>query len=145
MAEIINLSEAARSTDNALLELQALFADDLVGVESEISKHMQSAAALIPAISEHLIGAGGKRLRPLLTLSAARLSGYEGRHHITMAAAVEYMHTATLLHDDVVDESDMRRGIGQNVEGWQAFGCHHHPKRLAEQKIADQHAGRIAP
>jgi hypothetical protein len=90
MAEIINFSETARSTDNALADLQALFADDLLGVESGISKHMQSAADLIPAISEHLIGAGGKRLRPLLTLSAARLSGYEGHHHITMAAAVEY-------------------------------------------------------
>jgi octaprenyl-diphosphate synthase len=110
MAEIINFSETARSTDNALADLQALFADDLLGVESGISKHMQSAADLIPAISEHLIGAGGKRLRPLLTLSAARLSGYEGHHHITMAAAVEYMHSATLLHDDVVDDSDMRRG-----------------------------------
>ena len=65
---------------------------------------------MIPAISEHLIGAGGKRLRPLLTLSAARLSDYAGHHHITMAAAVEYMHTATLLHDDVVDVSSLRRG-----------------------------------
>jgi octaprenyl-diphosphate synthase len=110
MAEIINFSESARSTDNALSDLQTLFAEELLGVEDEIAKHMQSAAAMIPAISEHLIGAGGKRLRPLLTLSAARLSGYAGHHHITMAAAVEYMHSATLLHDDVVDDSDMRRG-----------------------------------
>ncbi len=110
MAEIINFSETTRGTDDALTDLQSLFADDLQKTELEISKHMQSAADLIPAISDHLIGAGGKRLRPLLTLSAAKLCGYEGQSHITMAAAVEYMHTATLLHDDVVDDSDMRRG-----------------------------------
>ncbi len=110
MAEIINFSETTRGTDNALADLQSLFADDLQRTELQISKHMQSAADLIPAISDHLIGAGGKRLRPLLTLSAAKLCGYKGDGHITMAAAVEYMHTATLLHDDVVDDSDMRRG-----------------------------------
>ncbi|MGC6534841.1 MAG: polyprenyl synthetase family protein [Parvibaculales bacterium] len=110
MAEIINFSESARPTDDALTDLHKLFATDLDGVEAEIAKHMQSAAEMIPAISDHLIGAGGKRLRPLLTLSAARLAGYQGKHHVTMAAAVEYMHTATLLHDDVVDDSDMRRG-----------------------------------
>ncbi len=112
MAEIINFSETAHATDDVLGELQLLFADELRGVEDTIAKHMHSAATLIPDISEHLIGAGGKRLRPLLTLSAARLSGHEkdDTHPILMAAAVEYMHTATLLHDDVVDDSDMRRG-----------------------------------
>lgn len=122
MAEIINFSETTRSTDDALSALQTLFAEDLQQVETQISKHMQSAADLIPAISDHLIGAGGKRLRPLLTLSAAQLCGYDGRGHITMAAAVEYMHTATLLHDDVVDDSDMRRGkpTARNLWGNQA-------------------------
>jgi octaprenyl-diphosphate synthase len=110
MAEIINFSETARATDDALSELHALFEADLKGVENTISAHMHSAAQMIPAISDHLIGAGGKRLRPLLTLCAARLVNYQASHHITMAAAVEYMHTATLLHDDVVDDSDMRRG-----------------------------------
>lgn len=110
MTKIINFSESRRHTDDALSDLQALFGDELRRVETEISNHMKSAAALIPEIGDHLIGAGGKRLRPLLTLSAARLSGYDGDDHITMAAAVEYMHTATLLHDDVVDDSDMRRG-----------------------------------
>lgn len=119
MAEIINFSETTRGTDNALVDLQTLFSEDLQKVEVEISKHMQSAADLIPAISDHLIGAGGKRLRPLLTLSAADLCNYSGTGHITMAAAVEYMHTATLLHDDVVDDSDMRRGqpTARNVWG----------------------------
>ena len=110
MAEIINFSETARPTDDALAELQALFAEELKGVERAIADHMHSAAELIPAVSDHLIGAGGKRLRPLLTLSAARLCDYQGSHDIIMAAAVEYMHSATLLHDDVVDDSDMRRG-----------------------------------
>ena len=110
MAQIINFSDTPQKTDDALTDLQHLFSDKLQGVETEIANHMQSAAELIPAISDHLIGAGGKRLRPLLTLSAAQISGYQGKDDITMAAAVEYMHTATLLHDDVVDDSDMRRG-----------------------------------
>lgn len=122
MAEIINFSETTRGTDDALADLQSLFSDELQSVEAEISKHMQSAAELIPAISDHLIGAGGKRLRPLLTLSAAQLCDYQGQGQITMAAAVEYMHTATLLHDDVVDDSDMRRGqpTARNIWGNQA-------------------------
>lgn len=110
MTKIINFSESRRSTDDALSDLHALFDEDLQQVELAISEHMKSATALIPEIGDHLIGAGGKRLRPLLTLSAARLANYQGHDHITMAAAVEYMHTATLLHDDVVDDSDMRRG-----------------------------------
>ncbi|MBE9606654.1 polyprenyl synthetase family protein [Acetobacteraceae bacterium H6797] len=71
---------------------------------------MQSPVALIPQLAAHLIAAGGKRLRPLLTLAAARLCGYEGDRHMGLAACVEFIHTATLLHDDVVDESDLRRG-----------------------------------
>ena len=110
MAQIINISDTPRQTEDALDALQSLFSDKLQGVETEIAKHMQSAAELIPEITDHLIGAGGKRLRPLLTLSAARLSGYDGKFDVIMAASVEYMHTATLLHDDVVDDSHMRRG-----------------------------------
>src|SRR5690606_5720555 len=66
--------------------------------------------AMIPEVANHLINSGGKRLRPMLTLAMAQISRYEGDGHIRLAAAVEFMHTATLLHDDVVDESDMRRG-----------------------------------
>ena len=65
---------------------------------------------MIPEVANHLISSGGKRLRPMLTLAMARLAGYAGDGHIKLAAAVEFMHTATLLHDDVVDESEMRRG-----------------------------------
>ena len=67
-------------------------------------------APRIPEVTAHLVEAGGKRLRPLLTLAAARLCGYEGEHHLRLAATVEFIHTATLLHDDVVDESARRRG-----------------------------------
>src|SRR4029077_4943067 len=66
----------------------------------------------IPEVANHLIASGGKRLRPMLTLAMARLAGYVGDGHIKLAPAVEFMHTATLLHDDVVDESNMRRGKG---------------------------------
>src|SRR5213593_5133459 len=69
-----------------------------------------SQVALIPQVANHLISSGGKRLRPILTLAMARLAGYPGTGHVKLAAAVEFMHTATLLHDDVVDESEMRRG-----------------------------------
>jgi octaprenyl-diphosphate synthase len=71
-----------------------------------VSEH----APRIPEVTAHLVEAGGKRLRPMLTLAAARLCGYEGDHHIRLAATVEFIHTATLLHDDVVDESGQRRG-----------------------------------
>ncbi|CAI8331531.1 MAG: polyprenyl synthetase family protein [PS1 clade bacterium] len=110
MATIININADQRSTDDALEELHDFFADDLVQVEATLSANLSSAASLIPEVSDHIIGAGGKRLRPLLTLSAAQLCGYQGTRHIMLAAAVEFMHTATLLHDDVVDDSDLRRG-----------------------------------
>jgi octaprenyl-diphosphate synthase len=69
-----------------------------------------SQVTMIPEVANHLISSGGKRLRPMLTLATAALSGYRGDGHVKLAASVEFMHTATLLHDDVVDESDMRRG-----------------------------------
>ena len=110
MATIININADQQTASDTLDDLHLYFADDLSQVEATLAGHLSSAASLIPEVSDHIIGAGGKRLRPLLTLSAARISGYQGTHHITMAAAVEFMHTATLLHDDVVDDSDLRRG-----------------------------------
>jgi len=80
------------------------------GVNAVIMDKMQSDVALIPQLASHIIAAGGKRLRPMLTLAAADLCGYRGDRHIKLAACVEFIHTATLLHDDVVDESDLRRG-----------------------------------
>ncbi|MEO1775839.1 MAG: polyprenyl synthetase family protein [Pseudomonadota bacterium] len=91
--------------------LTALVADDLTAVNALIRERMASEhAPRIPEISAHLIEAGGKRLRPILTLASAQLCGYGGQDHIKLAATVEFIHTATLLHDDVVDESARRRG-----------------------------------
>jgi octaprenyl-diphosphate synthase len=90
--------------------LHALVEADMEAADRLIHDRMSSAVPLIPELTRHLIDSGGKRLRPLLTLAAARLAGYEGEAHAKLAAAVEFIHTATLLHDDVVDESAMRRG-----------------------------------
>ncbi|MEE9387355.1 MAG: polyprenyl synthetase family protein [Paracoccaceae bacterium] len=91
--------------------LASYLADDLGAVNTLIRDRMASQhAPRIPEVTAHLIGAGGKRLRPLLTLAAAHLCGYSGPFHIHLAATVEFIHTATLLHDDVVDKSAQRRG-----------------------------------
>jgi octaprenyl-diphosphate synthase len=83
---------------------------DMLRVNTEIITRTGSEVTMIPEVANHLISSGGKRLRPMLTLAMASLTGYSGDGHIKLAAAVEFMHTATLLHDDVVDESEMRRG-----------------------------------
>lgn len=97
--------------DGPFERLSALVAEDMTEVNAVIRSRMSSEhAPRIPEISGHLIEAGGKRLRPILTLAAAHLCGYQGTDHIKLAAVVEFIHTATLLHDDVVDESEKRRG-----------------------------------
>ena len=103
-------------------EIQALIADDMGAVNSLIQKRLQSDVVLINQLSHYIIGNGGKRLRPMLALLTARACGYKGQQHIDIAAIVEFIHTATLLHDDVVDESDMRRGkdTANNIWGNQA-------------------------
>lgn len=90
--------------------LVRLCASDMDGVNALIRERMQSDVAVIPALADHLIAAGGKRLRPLLTVAAARLCETDNDNHHKLAAAVEFIHTATLLHDDVVDSSRLRRG-----------------------------------
>ena len=111
LAVIVDL-EAARGKgpQPSLDALSALVADDIAKVNALILKHMESPVELIPQLAGHLIAAGGKRLRPMMLLGAAKLCAYDGARHIRLAAAVEFIHTATLLHDDVVDESDLRRG-----------------------------------
>jgi octaprenyl-diphosphate synthase len=94
----------------SLNPMMALIAPDMNGVNAVILERMQSKVALIPELAGHLIAGGGKRMRPMLTLACARLVGYPGTRHHKLAAAVEFIHTATLLHDDVVDGSGMRRG-----------------------------------
>lgn len=98
---------AATPSLDALL---AHVAEDLVAVNALIVEKMQSEVALIPQLAGYIVAAGGKRLRPLLTLATARLCGYRGARQHALAACVEFIHTATLLHDDVVDASDLRRG-----------------------------------
>jgi octaprenyl-diphosphate synthase len=106
------LTEDARAagTGDALDRLIALVADDLAAVNATIIARMDSDVPMIPLLAGHLIESGGKRLRPVLTLAAAGLCGYNGPDHIKLATAVEFIHTATLLHDDVVDNSALRRG-----------------------------------
>ncbi|WP_170002044.1 polyprenyl synthetase family protein [Pseudopontixanthobacter vadosimaris] len=116
-AEVVPLprkrSESVRSADGgqpSLDPILALTAGGMNSVNSIILDRMQSEIPLIPALAGHLISGGGKRLRPMLTLAGAELVGYQGTRHHRLAAAVEFIHTATLLHDDVVDGSDLRRG-----------------------------------
>jgi octaprenyl-diphosphate synthase len=100
----------APSREASLDALISLVAPDMNGVNAVILDRMQSKVALIPELAGHLIAGGGKRMRPMLTLACASLLGYPGTRHHKLAAAVEFIHTATLLHDDVVDGSGMRRG-----------------------------------
>jgi len=90
--------------------IRALVAEDMKAVDTVIQQRLSSDVALVNQLSQYIVNSGGKRLRPLLSLMASRAYGYEGEHHQTLAAIIEFIHTATLLHDDVVDESDMRRG-----------------------------------
>jgi len=94
----------------SLEPMMALVANDMNQVNTVILARMQSRIPLIPELAGHLIAGGGKRMRPMLTLACARLLDYSGTRHHKLAACVEFIHTATLLHDDVVDGSDLRRG-----------------------------------
>src|SRR5499427_8724080 len=96
--------------DASIDRLVEFVAADMELVNRAILSRTSSDVTMIPEVANHLIGSGGKRLRPVLTLAMAQLSGYGGDGHVKLAAAVEFMHTATLLHDDVVDESELRRG-----------------------------------
>ena len=87
-----------------------LLGDDLAGVEDYFKDNMASDAGLINQVGAHILGSGGKRIRPLLLMLCARMTGYKGHRHIHLAGAVEFIHTATLLHDDVVDGAALRRG-----------------------------------
>ncbi|ESQ80094.1 polyprenyl synthetase family protein [Asticcacaulis sp. YBE204] len=98
---------SSKADVNALVRLCEA---DMASVNATITERMQSDVSIIPALAEHLISAGGKRLRPLLCVAAARIAGTTNVHHHKLSAAVEFIHTATLLHDDVVDSSQLRRG-----------------------------------
>ena len=104
-------ASAGRGGEDALTTLVRLVESDLQDCNRTIVARMDSEVSLIPQLAAHLVAAGGKRIRPLLTLAAARLCGYAGARHVKLAACVEFIHTATLLHDDVVDDSKLRRGL----------------------------------
>jgi octaprenyl-diphosphate synthase len=110
MAPVTSSDHSIESPQPSLDPLFRLLGADLDRVNALIVARMHSPVALIPQLAGHIVAAGGKRLRPMLTLASARLCGYRGDRHIALAAAVEFIHTATLLHDDVVDESELRRG-----------------------------------
>ncbi len=111
MATIIDFKTSGELAKKPSLDLlMKLVTKDLDKVNATILEHMQSPVHLIPQLAGHLIAAGGKRLRPMLTLGTAALCQYSGDRHIKLAACVEFIHTATLLHDDVVDASELRRG-----------------------------------
>ncbi len=109
MGVVIPLDDM-RDPAQSLKPLLGLVAEDMQGVNRIILDKAVSDVDLIPKLAHHLIDSGGKRLRPMLALATARLCGYKDAEHIVLAASIEFLHTATLLHDDVVDESDIRRG-----------------------------------
>jgi octaprenyl-diphosphate synthase len=111
LTNVVKLDKERVKSAEALDRLKFLVASDLERVNQVILQQMQSSVPLIPQLAGHLVAAGGKRIRPMLTLAAAKLCDYDGTRHINLAACVEFIHTATLLHDDVVDDSAMRRGV----------------------------------
>jgi octaprenyl-diphosphate synthase len=106
---VVNL-EDKKNNAGSVQPLVDLTRADMGRVNELILSKAGSDVEMIPEVANHLISSGGKRLRPMITLAAARMFGYEGDGHVKLATSVEFMHTATLLHDDVVDESDLRRG-----------------------------------
>jgi len=118
MGNVIKLVRNKYKNDEPIQELLDLIDKDFVKVDELINKQVISEIDRIPDISNHIINLGGKRLRPILTLTTAKICNYRGSMHIKLAAAVELMHTATLLHDDVVDESDIRRGKSASHKIW---------------------------
>ncbi|WP_428032259.1 polyprenyl synthetase family protein [Ancylobacter sp.] len=111
MSVVLPFNSAAELTPEPSIEgIVTLVRADMQRVNALILSRTGSDVAMIPEVAQHLISSGGKRLRPMLTLATGALSGYEGEGTVKLAASVEFMHTATLLHDDVVDDSEMRRG-----------------------------------
>ena len=117
MATVVNLNDE-REKKTSLGPIVDLVQNDMKAVNQVVIDRMQSQVSLIPQLAGHIVAAGGKRLRPMLTLAASRMCGYEGDRHVGLAACVEFIHTATLLHDDVVDESDLRRGFASANAVW---------------------------
>ena len=109
MGVVVPLDEA-REPSQSLAPLLEIVNEDMIAINRIILDKAVSHVDLIPKLTHHLVNSGGKRLRPMLAIAASKLCGYRGEGHVRTAAAIEFMHTATLLHDDVVDDSDTRRG-----------------------------------
>jgi octaprenyl-diphosphate synthase len=114
----VSARDEGRKRPATLDRLTGLLEPDLERVNALILARMQSPVSLIPQLAGRIIAAGGKRLRPMLTLATARMCGYRGSRQVALAASVEFIHTATLLHDDVVDASDLRRGLATANAVW---------------------------
>lgn len=93
-----------------ITKIKSFLSDELLDMAQVINSRIEKRSEIIPIVAKYIFSAGGKKVRPILTILSAKLFGYKGTRHINLAAAVEFIHTATLLHDDVVDESDLRRG-----------------------------------
>ncbi|MEL0107179.1 MAG: polyprenyl synthetase family protein [Rhodospirillaceae bacterium] len=117
MAVVVSL-DGEREKKTSLGPIVELVENDIKAVNQVVIDRMQSDVSLIPQLAGHIVASGGKRLRPMLTLAASRMCGYSGSRHVGLAACVEFIHTATLLHDDVVDESDLRRGSASANAVW---------------------------
>ncbi|MBA2780591.1 octaprenyl diphosphate synthase [Billgrantia kenyensis] len=113
-----NASNSSTDSNASASPLHAAVADDFAAVNRTIMQQLASRVPLVETIGQYIIASGGKRLRPLLVLLAARALGYQGDKHISLATLIEFMHTSTLLHDDVVDESHMRRGRATANDAW---------------------------
>jgi len=98
--------------------IQRLLKEDLQRVEAEFKRNLDSDVTLVSKIGQHLLGSGGKRFRPMILILSAKLCGYEGDRHIPLASIIEFIHTASLLHDDVVDEAELRRGNASANSLW---------------------------
>lgn len=117
MGVVVNLDDG-RKQPSPLDRLASLIEPEMKAVNAEIIARMHSPVSLIPELAGHIIAAGGKRLRPMLTLAASKLCGYDANRQILLATCIEFIHTATLLHDDVVDASDLRRGAASANALW---------------------------
>ncbi len=105
-------------TLHSMADVWDVYREELEGVEEQIKKNLDSSVALVNTVAAHILNSGGKRIRPLFVLLSAHLCGYAGRDHQTLGSLVEFIHTATLLHDDVVDEADLRRGRRTASKVW---------------------------
>ncbi len=120
---VLNTSIPRIEENSPLEEILQWVGDDLEKVDLEFRRNLKSNVPIIAAIGEHLLLSGGKRLRPILLLLSARACGYRGTAHISMASLIEFIHTATLLHDDVVDRAKLRRGMESANAKWGNEAC----------------------